>query len=167
MLRDSVCDEATNTEMCLYDGGDCCLELKDRTLCSNCSCILTIKPEELRQQFLDLEIKPLSDPAKYPSVNKIAGVKVEDVVSGPVCATLCLDPERGDDINAWRYRASKQICQCSWIKSTACPKTIVDLDWTLTSVTTLTSDQDNAFVQLGKTIPCSKEKKVIYLLYIL
>ncbi len=26
MLRDGVCDEATNNELCLWDGGDCCVD---------------------------------------------------------------------------------------------------------------------------------------------
>ncbi len=35
MLRDGVCDEATNNEKCLYDGGDCCLSRgkKGESLC--------------------------------------------------------------------------------------------------------------------------------------
>ncbi len=35
MLRDGVCDEPTNNELCHWDGGDCCLDktLKDDTLC--------------------------------------------------------------------------------------------------------------------------------------
>ncbi len=35
MLRDGVCDEATNNERCHYDGGDCCLDrsVKNSALC--------------------------------------------------------------------------------------------------------------------------------------
>ena len=37
MLRDGVCDEATNTEECFFDGGDCCTE---NTAVWNCECML-------------------------------------------------------------------------------------------------------------------------------
>ncbi len=35
MIRDGVCDEATNTEKCHWDGGDCCQDkfLADESLC--------------------------------------------------------------------------------------------------------------------------------------
>ncbi len=35
MLRDGVCDEATNTQICHWDDGDCCLDqfIKDESLC--------------------------------------------------------------------------------------------------------------------------------------
>ena len=38
MIRDGVCDEITNTERCLYDGGDCCKEDKSTELCNVCTC---------------------------------------------------------------------------------------------------------------------------------
>ncbi len=35
MLRDGVCDDATNTKVCHWDGGDCCLDkfTKDTSYC--------------------------------------------------------------------------------------------------------------------------------------
>ncbi len=40
MIGDGVCDEATNTEECLFDGNDCCLENKNTDLCQDCFCRL-------------------------------------------------------------------------------------------------------------------------------
>ncbi len=33
MIGDGVCDEVTNNERCLFDGGDCCKEDKSMTTC--------------------------------------------------------------------------------------------------------------------------------------
>ncbi len=158
MLRDAVCDEATNNEICLFDGGDCCLEFKVTNLCKNCSCILAVDPKKLEQQSRDLEIKPFINPAEFGNVTVKSIVKVEDVISGPVCAVLCSDPEKGDVINAWQYRENQRTCQCSWIESTSCPQTFVNMDWTMNFNKRWTL---NTFVQLAKTIPCGKN---IYLI---
>ncbi len=169
MLRDSVCDEATNTEECLFDGGDCCLEFKDRTLCQNCSCILSVEPKKLYQQFLDWEIKPLKNPLAFDDVMDKAIMMVQEVVSGQVCAVFCLDPQRGDGINAWQYDKDRQTCQCSWIESTTCPWDLVQTDWTLpvSNSSIVTNWTLNTFVQLEKTIPCCIKLLIKYLVLFL
>ncbi len=40
-FQDTVCDDKLNTEECMYDGGDCCLEEKTTSYCMNCSCIVS------------------------------------------------------------------------------------------------------------------------------
>ena len=153
MLRDSVCDEATNTEICLFDGGDCCLEIKDRSLCRDCSCNLTVDMEELKLQFTDFDIKPLYNPTDFDQLTFKEIIKVEEVISGPVCAVFCLKSERDDTVNAWRYDESEQLCQCSWVESVSCPEDRVDTEWTFRSLSNWTL---NAYVQLRKSIPCGR-----------
>ncbi len=51
MIRDGVCDEATNLEACNFDGGDCCLDNKDITLCKQCSCKLKSKARHFCLDF--------------------------------------------------------------------------------------------------------------------
>ena len=151
MLRDLVCDETTNTEICLYDGGDCCLEIKDTKLCHNCSCILLIDSEILLEQFADSETKPFKDPDMVELAIEKWIVMVLDVVSRQVCAKLCLDHDKQDQINAWHYLESLQICKCGWIESTPCAEHLVTLDWNLTEISDLTH---NVYLQMEKTIPC-------------
>ncbi len=156
MMRDSVCDEGTNIELCLFDGGDCCLEGKDTTLCQNCSCILSVDESQLEQDFDQLNIQPLVDPMKFFDVIGNWSVKVEDVVTGPVCSVLCLEPKKKDQINAWHYDKRERFCSCGWVESTRCPEDLVimaeekDLDMSALSMTR----QFDAFLQLGKTVPC-------------
>ena len=151
MLRDSVCDEATNTEICLFDGGDCCLELKDTTLCNNCSCNLLVDPKELIEQFSELDIKPLRDPKVVDTAIEQWTIQVEDVVSGPVCAVLCLGNEIQNHVNTWQYLPSMHICKCGWIVSDICPEHIAILNWNMNDTSDLTH---NTYLQVGKTIPC-------------
>lgn len=42
-VKDGVCDDATNTELCSFDGGDCCLPQVDKTYCTVCLCQEWIK----------------------------------------------------------------------------------------------------------------------------
>ncbi len=151
MLRDAVCDEATNNADCLYDGGDCCLEFKVTTLCKNCSCILTIHLEEMQADFKRLNVKPLANQGKFNALNATSSVKVTDVVSAPVCAVLCLQHDKADMINAWHYHEYVQLCTCGWIQSKHCLENYVQSEWGFGTVLDL---DGYSFVQLEKTLPC-------------
>ncbi len=155
MLRDAVCDEVTNNPTCLFDGGDCCLELKDTTLCQNCSCIMHVEPKKLHQKFIELEIKPLVNPHEFESAIGRWTVKVEDVISAQVCAVLCLEHDKADHINAWHFwENGRRTCGCGWIRSTLCPENLVKMEGRLLSVEKLSTN--DTFVMLDKTLPCCK-----------
>ena len=38
LIGDGICHDATNTEFCEYDGGDCCLKETNTELCIGCIC---------------------------------------------------------------------------------------------------------------------------------
>ena len=38
LIGDGVCHDATNTEFCQYDGGECCFEKDNTELCDECLC---------------------------------------------------------------------------------------------------------------------------------
>ncbi len=41
LIGDGVCDEVANTEICLFDEGDCCLkDSESRKYCTDCECIV-------------------------------------------------------------------------------------------------------------------------------
>ncbi len=156
MLRDAVCDEITNNAVCLYDGGDCCLEAKIRTQCKDCSCRKDIEPEKLMRQFDDLQIKPLHSMMSNDIEEQfqIPIANIEDVVSLQTCAIVCLDhTEKSGEINSWYYQADIRLCQCGWTRSSRCPETRVDDNWTLTDVEHMVA-AGNFFIQLAKTLPC-------------
>ncbi len=119
MLRDGVCDEPANIAKCLYDGGDCCKEHKDRTLCLECDCILDINKEDLKKQFKSSEVVAI----ERIGAESWWTIIVEDVVSLFVCARVCLEHDNAnEEVNAWNYLVGERICRCGWIPSTACPK---------------------------------------------
>ncbi len=153
MIRDSVCDEATNNAQCLFDGGDCCLEFKVTTLCQDCSCILAIDVDAIGASIKDLNIKPLAHPGQLAAFNATATLQVIDVVSAPVCAMLCLQHDKADKINAWHYFGHVQFCKCGWIQSEHCPGKVVQSEWTFNTVSDL---EDHSFIQLNKTLPCGR-----------
>ncbi len=158
MLRDYVCDEVTNIALCLFDGGDCCLEGKDRSLCRNCSCILSVDNDDLQKEFDDWDIKPLDKPEDFFGTVGTWTVVVREVISGPVCIVLCLNHDQKDQINAWHYGTEEQICTCGWIGSTNCPEDMVLANQTMLDDGSLGMSKTFgafwAFVQLGKTVPC-------------
>ena len=38
LVGDGFCNDETNSEICNYDGGDCCLDMNDTNHCSDCTC---------------------------------------------------------------------------------------------------------------------------------
>ncbi len=38
MIQDGVCDDMTNHEACLFDGGDCCGDYVVTSVCVECIC---------------------------------------------------------------------------------------------------------------------------------
>ncbi len=156
MIRDGVCDEVANIERCLYDGGDCCKENKDKDLCRDCQCILFIDQENVESQFNELDIKPVSNTQDLETAIARKGgwtIYVENVLNVQVCTVLCLDHKKAEELNAWRYHANNQSCKCGWVESKSCPETMV-LDTEITDISLIANHQ--AFVQLKKTVPCGK-----------
>ncbi len=157
MLRDGVCDEATNHDVCLFDGGDCCLEFKDTTLCKECSCILSVDFDKLHAQFHNMSIKALLDlgPQMDYIFNTNTALRVSDVVSKHVCAVLCLDHENSGEFNAWQYNNALGSCNCGWLGSHQClEKTVDNSDSWLNDGSLKNMPHDHMYVQLKKTVPC-------------
>ena len=50
VIDDGICDDYLNKKQCYFDGGDCCLDDKDESICNDCTCIqsnLTCVQDEL------------------------------------------------------------------------------------------------------------------------
>ncbi len=157
MMRDGVCDEVSNIAKCLFDGGDCCLENKDRTLCRKCACMLHVDEGELFERFEELEIKQAEGPENLRSAMADGGITVEvkNVVSGLVCATLCLDHKKANLLNAWHYQQNTETCTCGWVESGSCPERMVAKQSNYNhSYLVMNGTNIHAFVQLAKTIGC-------------
>ncbi len=162
MLRDGVCDEVTNTPRCLYDGGDCCREVKDTSMCMVCTCRLEIDEEEIHAQFKQLGVRQFKDPNDFHGLigSKQFDIKVGDVLSDQVCSTLCLTHDDKDKFNAWHYNSIATVCRCAWIESMKCIGE-VDLDETTNEEAT-PFDAALAYVQLDKMIPCGNIAFIIF-----
>ena len=117
-IRDGVCDQTTNTKICLFDGGDCCLEEKITNLCKVCTCKLAVDKQELNQSFAKFDVK------RFVSVNKFQNLierrikKVVNVLNSDVCSLICLDKTTVDFINSWIYDGQNSNCVCTMIDAT-------------------------------------------------
>ncbi len=152
MIRDNVCDEATNIEECLFDGGDCCLPKgkKDTTLCRDCTCMKTIDRDNLETSFKTLRVRIIQNDDDIQELVRRAAMVVEDVLDVEVCSTLCLEKSIDLLVNGWSFDAQTSSCSCLWLKSTECIENRAEIPTQSTySVTT------KSFVQMTKLIECS------------
>ncbi len=145
MLRDGVCDEATNTEACFFDGGDCCKENKAVWNCKSCNCMLEgmylaipmpPNPTQFQSAFLSVVDKQkLSENLEREQVittdlsqvrmmfQELEPLKtVSNTLLEDVCSTMCLElPES----TAWTYDISQKICQCLAFQLPFCQQDLI------------------------------------------
>ncbi len=160
MLRDGVCDDVANIALCLFDGGDCCHEFKNKVFCKNCSCVLKVVPGELRAQLKSWDVRPLTrnDTTGIVRLSPSSVVNVSGVLTKEVCAVLCIGHERADEINTWQYNEHyDSSCTCGWIGSEQCPEHALDVKIMTLDLDLLTVN--TTFIQMNKTIPCGKLKQ--------
>ncbi len=157
MLKDGVCDEVTNIERCLYDGGDCCSDKKDTNLCSTCSCKIDFDQNALHELYKDLKVQAFENIADFDELFTDIQKSVDDVETMDTCSYICMDESLLDLVNSWSYNFDTEQCQCTW----------VDIDASLCSKNVITeaiSDYEPevwysfkvGMLRLHDTIPCGR-----------
>ncbi len=155
MMRDGVCDEFTNTEECLFDGGDCCLDRSkiDTSMCRDCTCRTTVNHGNLRTIFKTSEVMSFLDPLDFQRSILKTEITVAEVLKLEVCTSVCLDSQMEIVVNGWMFNANTRTCTCSWLKSTDCIKMRGLLE--LTSSDDIDDnglDEVQSFVQVAKVL---------------
>ncbi len=149
MVGDGICDELANIEKCLYDGGDCCLEVKSTQECQDCRCKMKVDEKELEELFVYLDVQMITDET-YPTEIAAVFKRVIDVQSSGICFYLCQDHSGlRNQINAWSY--DNGTCKCARL-----PDTDVCNDNIRFSSKTKTDLQTGrvAYVIMSKNLPC-------------
>ncbi len=159
MIGDGICDELTNTGQCRWDGGDCCFDRskKDSTLCTTCTCKVTVNTTELLVTFQSTEVRMFQNLSNYDSLIWETDKIVDDILSDEVCFTICLNFELQDAVNGWRFSTETNTCSCSWLKSTKCIRDMDLMPVTFQNYFALSLAPAKAFVQLAKTVDCSNQ----------
>ena len=118
MMRDGVCDEATNIEACVFDGGDCCLEKKNEDLCHNCVCKMSLDLGFIESKFDEQEVRMFRDDGQFRKFIQMRAKMVTDVENVDTCSMLCLnDGDIKGKINSWFFNFTSQACKCTWINT--------------------------------------------------
>ncbi len=156
MIRDGVCDEATNNERCLFDGGDCCLDVhkKETSLCRTCTCELLTQDDQLEKSFQELDVRQLKRAEDFSNLILTMSHLTTDVTSKGVCTTLCLIGDLADKVNGWSYDNVTRTCTCAWLESTECIQDVLSENKTLSPHEQ--SEEFQAYIQMTKFLNCSK-----------
>ena len=124
----------TNTQRCLYDGGDCCLEDKRMHLCKVCTCIKDVNKDDLNTKMIENNVKAIK--SDYDLVTNFKVMKtVFEVLSVDVCTVICFeamekDKQGIDGINSWIYQRIKgnNTCFCTHFEDCYKDKDMISLD---------------------------------------
>ncbi len=163
MIRDGVCDEITNVERCLYDGGDCCKEDKSTDLCKVCTCKMVIDTDFLNKRLLETNSTVFEKRQNFHQISVTHKKNISDVASLDACHMICLDDKLDELVNAWSFNKTSGFCNCSWIEAPVCSH-----DFDLTPINNLSEVDDSGmrwvkvstFIQLSKVIPCGMAHKL-------
>ncbi len=155
MIGDGVCDEITNTERCVYDGGDCCLEDKQTHICRKCTCHMDFDESKLNVELDDFEAAIYSS----DDIGRFLIVKhVVDVASKMTCSALCFDAMKNGrvEIDSILYFQSSVSRNCSCASFESC---LNASHWqTISDELHVTLLKDTEVVGLTKKfLPCSKK----------
>ncbi len=156
MINDGVCDEVTNMERCLFDGGDCCQPDKNSNLCNICKCIIDFDVESLNQSYSEFQVEVFEIFAEYSDRVTFIAKSVTNVETLDTCSWICMDSSE-DNVNSWRFVPDNGYCECTWadIDAALCIKNVSTL-----SIFDYKQDmwynQEVAMVQLWRRISCGK-----------
>ena len=156
-MRDGVCDELTNTERCLYDGGDCCLGMakKDSSMCKICTCRVSVDLDSLNRAFTESKVMKFFDPGDFQQAILRTEKTVDEVLSEEECAMMCLDSSLEQVVNAWRYNVEASICTCSWLKSTECLDLVLARPFNEDNLYDYDQELVSSYVETTKMLDCS------------
>ncbi len=157
MMRDGVCDEFTNKEECLFDGGDCCLDRSkiDTSMCRDCTCKTTVDHGNLQTIFKASEVMRLLDPLDFQRSILRTEKTVAEVLELEVCTAICLDSEMETMVNGWIYNAKTRTCTCSWLKSTVCIERNASFEIaSFGDIDDDSLDGVQSYIQLAKVLDC-------------
>ncbi len=118
MIGDGLCDEVTNNELCLYDGGDCCLERKSTPLCVDCTCKIAVDLDQLEARLAEHKILVTAQPinAFIADAPFETTKEVDEVLDTFVCSLICLDMLMISATNAWIFNENGQnTCICGFL----------------------------------------------------
>ncbi len=126
MIGDGICDDVSNIDRCLFDGGDCCESKKDTLFCSSCTCKIDFDPTTLNDLYKTWSVKVFENISQHDRLFTAIPKSVEDVETKETCSYLCLDGSLEDQVNSWTYDFDTRQCDCTWvdIDATLCTESI-------------------------------------------
>ncbi len=184
MINDGVCDELTNNQRCLFDGGDCCRQEKSTELCSVCTCRLDATTNEIKADYLAQEVNLYLDVEGFQKQKRITVATVEDVESHWICSRICMDVTTAsnvddwdivrnqktniwrDTVNAWLFQSSNRSCSClNLLTLSVCPLNEESLIPAHTDSFQVIPHLDLIFLQMSKMLPCGKLRIVVWFIF--
>ncbi len=156
LIGDGECNDVTNVPRCLYDGGDCCLENKKTSLCTNCTCILDVDRKSLNRKLKTLGARLYT---VKKSDNFLPVKTVKGVASEAVCQILCLDiVTSGQAVDSWMFypgtKGGDHTCVCTLLNT--CYYSCVTRPLTDVDNPKLLGQSYRKYILTNKTVSCGK-----------
>ncbi len=157
MIKDGVCDELTNIEKCLFDGGDCCDADKSEEFCNHCKCMIDIDFEELKSSYVQYNVKAFKNLTAYNNLLTDIPKYITQVVSLHTCSVICMSDDLANSVNSWSFDFTSKLCNCTWvdIDATLCMENL-DFQPMTDFAVDLWYEPKVALVQTAKSLPCGK-----------
>ena len=125
-------------------------------MCTNCTCILNVDQEVIKQMYYNYSVVLFTLPKTEYREIKVWTHEVTDVINEGVCTMLCSGKSFFEDSNSWRFDGNTGTCNCSWILSEECPESIDDAEMTspVEPLQDIFDTKTSVYLQTEKTMPC-------------